>query len=197
MATARSLGVDVMDALPLLGPGMAPRRVEQVARRMLAMQAVVRVANGVAPVGALQWLWHERAITALTASEARFLRKRIGEPRRFRVLVEGLWALAWAMSLVKGPDFCRPRDDDLDALMPLVAVADSGAAFRGRLMPRPVSDLVAACDLSYCLHWALVEEALRPTRRAGKLDPDMVVERRRALEWLLSRRSWGNVVMDT
>ena len=53
-------------------------------------------------------------------------------------------------------------------------------------------------DLFYCYHWACVEKQIRPETKIGKLNPEVVVERRKGLEWLISEeKDWDNISLDT
>lgn len=50
--------------------------------------------------------------------------------------------------------------------------------------------------LSY--HWACVEKQVRPETSIGKLNPEVVLERRRGLWWLISEeQDWNAVSLDT
>ncbi len=62
---------------------------------------------------------------------------------------------------------------------------------------RSDDQIVSAADLAYCLHWAIRQSELEGKRPPGKVPPYVVVERRRALEWLLSDEDWDDVPLDT
>ena len=53
-------------------------------------------------------------------------------------------------------------------------------------------------DLFYCYNWACVEKQLHPETPIGNVNFEVVLERRRALEWLISdERDWFEVGLDT
>ena len=53
-------------------------------------------------------------------------------------------------------------------------------------------------DLHYRYHWATEEKRLRPETEIKDLNPDVLMERRRGLEWLISEESdWFDISMDT
>lgn len=53
-------------------------------------------------------------------------------------------------------------------------------------------------DLFYCYHWACVEKRIRPATQIGDLNPEVVYERRRGLEWLISEESdWNKISLGT
>lgn len=53
-------------------------------------------------------------------------------------------------------------------------------------------------DLFYCYHWACVEKQIHPETPIGNVNFEVVVERRRALEWLISdENDWFNIDLNT
>ena len=53
-------------------------------------------------------------------------------------------------------------------------------------------------DLYYRYHWACVEKQVNPNTNIGLLNPGVVVERRRGLEWLFSEEDdWNKISLDT
>ena len=53
-------------------------------------------------------------------------------------------------------------------------------------------------DLYYRYSWACRENKIDSITRIGKLNPDVVIERRRGLEWLISKETdWFNISLDT
>lgn len=197
LETARRLGVDVMTALPPLEPWLKMRSVDETAARMLGMLAVAAATYGFPRAKARDWLEREGMLDALTEGEARYIEHEVGDVVRFQLQVEGIWALAWAMSMVDELDFSKDCDDDFVAMLPNLKIAEPSTRFRRKLRARPPKEVIGACDLAYCLHWAVRESELSGKWRAGNLKPYVVIERRRALEWLLSTEDWDYVRMDT
>jgi len=53
-------------------------------------------------------------------------------------------------------------------------------------------------DLYYRYHWACVEKRVQPNTNIGPLNPDVVVERRKGLEWVISDiEEWDEISLDT
>ena len=58
--------------------------------------------------------------------------------------------------------------------------------------------IMDALDLFYCYHWACVEKQIHPETPIGNLNHSVVVERRRALEWLISDEAdWFDIQLHT
>jgi len=197
IAAARKLGVHRLATLPLLDANLEMRALEESASRLLAMHPLGGAAYGFDKAKAIAWLNQEGLYGYLTDSERRFLAEGIGEPEPFQYQIEGMWALAWALGLARELDFAKDCDDRFALMFPSVKQHESTAEFRSKLNPRPLDEVVSALDLAYCLHWAIRDAEIHGKPPPGKLKPYVVIERRRAFEWLLSRDKWDEVMMDT
>lgn len=52
-------------------------------------------------------------------------------------------------------------------------------------------------DLYYRYYWACKEKIVNPETSIGRLNSDVVVERRRGLEWIISdTKDWYNISLD-
>ena len=161
------------------------------------MYAVAAVAFGFERAKAVAWLHKESLAGSLTEPEARFVFDSAGPPGRFRLQFEAMWALAWALGVAPELDFAEDCDARFVSMLPNLKECESSGRFRHNITPRLLEPIVAACDLAYCLHWAIRESELAGAPPPGKLKHYLVVERRRALEWLLSAESWDEVSLDT
>ncbi|MGP8199409.1 MAG: DUF4272 domain-containing protein [Limisphaerales bacterium] len=194
---AKGLGADVPTTLPLLDAGLEMRNGEETISRILAMNAVAAIAYGFDKGTAIAWLNQEALTDSLSGRERRFVLEGVGQPDRFKVQVEGAWALAWAIGITNQLNFAKECDNSFVTMLPNLKQGETSANFRKRIHPRPIEQAVAACDLAYCLHWAIRQAELIGRRTPGNLKPYIVIERRRALEWLLSKEAWDEVPLDT
>jgi hypothetical protein len=161
------------------------------------LTAVAAASYGFDRAKALAWLRQEELETSLTNTELHFLEKGEGRPQLFQAQIEGMWALAWALGLVPQLDFWKDCDSRFVAQLPNLKISQSSAELRSKAKLRPTDDVVAACDLAYCLHWTIRQAEIEGKQPRTGLKPYVVVERRRALEWLLSSESWDSVSLDT
>lgn len=197
IAAAKRLGVDVPTTLPLLDAGLEVRSASETISRLLAMNAVAATAYGFDNAKAIAWLNQEALIDSVSDQEKRFVLEGVGQPDRFKAQVEGMWVLAWAMGIANELNFAKDCDNRFVTMLPNLKQSQSSADFCKKANPRPLEQVVAACDLAYCLHWAIRQSELTGKRPPGDLKPRVVVERRRALEWLLSKEAWDEVPLDT
>ncbi len=195
--SARQLGVDVLPTLPLLDADLQMRSANETVSRILAMTAVAASAYGFNREKAIAWLNQEALTEALSETERRFLVEGAGEAEQFKQQVEGMWALAWAIGLADELNFAKDCDARFVTLLPNLRQSESSAGFGKSTSPRPLQQVIASGDLAYCLHWAIRQAELGGKRPPGNLKPYVVIERRRALEWLLSREAWDTVSLDT
>src|SRR5262245_25060563 len=116
--TAQRLGIDVLPWLPLIDAEVEMRALEEVSSRLLAMNVVAATAYGFDRTRGIAWLEQEALIGALTEPERRFVFESVGEPTRFKLQIEGMWALAWASGRTTELDFTRPCDNTFATLLP-------------------------------------------------------------------------------
>ena len=195
--TANKLGVDVSPTLPLLDSGLEMRRADEVISRLLAMNAVAATAHGFDEKKAIAWLNQEALTGSLAEQDKSFVFEGVGQPDRFKLQVESMWMLAWAMGITNELDFAKDCDNRFVTMLPNLKQSQSSIDFRKKVNPRPLEQVVAACDLAYCLHWAIRQAELSGKQPPANLKPHVVVERRRALEWLLSKDVWDEISLDT
>ena len=110
---------------------------------------------------------------------------------------ESCWSLEWALGLI--PDISDSSDIcDCEKAVHLVADCESLDAFREKCSLRPLDELKDMTDYYYRAHWAVVENRLRPETEIGDLNEEVVMERRRGLDWLFAPEDdWFEISLDT
>jgi len=197
LAAAQRLDYSVDVALALLDESSITRSDDEIVDRLLAMLCVAACAYGFDNRKAANWLDREAKVDLLTEAERQFLQTKIGNRQAFMFQIEGIWALAWSIRAVPTLDFGTPCPQDFVTRLPDLKGNGRSAAFREAARVRPLSDIASACDLAYCLHWAIRDAQVRRAQRPGKVDEYVVLERRRALEWLLTEDPWEEISLDT
>ena len=104
---------------------------------------------------------------------------------------EALHALLWVLRLVDDlpPDQMCPRQPVYEQLAPGL---DPGRA-RSDVRMRPLSAIAAMLDFYYCLHWHARKAQYHGDVWDHHIAPSVVLERRRALEWLFQDARWEDV----
>ena len=194
---AVSLGYPPAIPLPIIDDFMEPRPAPRIIERFLALIGVVAVAFGLDRQKARTWLEREGAWSALTDEERTFIVEGSDDSNYFQIRTEALWALAWVLGLVDDLDFSHYCRDKFDAFVPNIWKDEDSARMRPLVRLRSFDEIATACDLACCLHWALRQAWRDGTESPGKLRAYVIWQRRRALEWVLSRHAWDDVPMDT
>lgn len=194
---AEQHGIRIPRSLPKLEPLSVTKDVSQVLDRLFCLNAVAAVAYGFSNHRARAWLDREGLLLSLTKEEADFIGGD-GSREPFQLVVEGAWALAWALRLVPSLDPWAGADAKFVHLLPDLKADEPTARLRERAGSlRSDGELMSALDLSYCLHWAVRDAALTGSRAPGQITGHVIVERRRALEWLFSDVRWDQLALDT
>lgn len=199
-ATAADLGYEVNSVVPLLEELTPVRSSKELADRLLGLFACVASAYGYSRKAARRWIEANGLWSAITESERRFL--ATGEAQKRSELlwrVEGLWCLAWAVSMHDALDVGKACADDFVTMFPPLDLNCDLTQFRSRLNLRSLEDLVEMLDLTYCLHWSIKSATLNgsPVDPTGPLSLRVIEERRRALEWVFDRTDWDEISLDT
>jgi len=182
-------------SLPELEPDLSIRSTHQIADRALSLAAVVAVAFGLPRHRASDWLTSENLTESLSPHERAFVTDGEGVATQFQRHADSLFAFAWVLGIVDSFDFVMPAPKDLVRHFPDLRNGESSRVFRSRIVPRSTNELVPIADAGYCIAWACREEKLQG--RATVANLSTVDERRRSIEWALSKVKWEEVALDT
>lgn len=196
LRTLRGLHGEVTE-LPDIDPVEHVRPAGEVRDRCLALYATVAVAFGLDRTVALKWLATHDLRSFLTAEEESFVRDGVGELQRFRGLIESLWALAWILSVVPRIDWKSMCSNDFIKSFPDPRSGGLASPIGSATATVSAAQLTQQLDVAYVLHHCHVEAALSGDSVPSSVPTDIVVARRRALEWAASSTAWDEVEMDT
>jgi hypothetical protein len=201
-AIIRKHGGQICDWLPSPDPDAPQRDVGAVARRALVLNAMLQIAFK-APIPIIKrWISDNGLEADLVESERSILRKHNAEltdqeQANLFWYIEALWALAWAGGLIDELPFDKPVGNHLASLCPDLQRGEEGSKFVQRMRLRSHTELFRMLDLYYRLHWWTRSAELegQPT---GNVSGDIIMERRKAMEWVLNAQDdWDNVEMST
>lgn len=191
-------------ALPLHGDADFEwmRDARSVADRCHAIAAALALAHR-APVQTVRDAIDEHDLEgALGERELELMRvlegeAEVDEPALQQLLVDIAWreealhALLWALGVVDDlpPDEMCPKQPAYERFAPGL---DPGRAARDARL-RPLAELAAMLDFYYCLHWHARKAQYHGDVWDHQIAPGVVLERRRALEWLFQDARWEDV----
>jgi hypothetical protein len=105
-----------------------------------------------------------------------------------------LWALRKVEKLSLPTSECNV--EMLRSVLP--KLGQSTHAFISSASLRSLSEILDATDLIYRIHWAVRDSQLNRQSIPAQLNPDVVIERHYALNWLtFYAEDWDDVTTDT
>lgn len=192
-----TLGGKICSELPAISRA-AVRDPIEIVGRALAMNAMIQIWYR-APISVVSdWILANQLDTYITPAEEQLLEKRNGELSRKETAdlfwyTESLWALMWAGGLLDEMKFDGPVDFEMSMLSPNLQDRDSVAMFEEKMQVRSYPEIFKMLDLYYRLHW-FARHGQRNGYSTEPIQPDIVMERRRGLEWVLQPGvSWDKV----
>ncbi|MFL6659502.1 MAG: DUF4272 domain-containing protein [Massilia sp.] len=197
-AALAARGLNTPDTLPALvcEEELALRENDAVVERARALLLVALRAESVAsgepmPVATLLSKM-PLADDALSAQEQIFLDQEAPSQNDCAQLIwryESLYLLEWALGLVDVLPFPDAPVDSATTVATLIEM-------RGPRL-RPATEILDALDLHYRLHWHVRQARLKQQGAVAGVDADVVMERHRALNWLVRFQHAGWDDVDT
>ncbi|MCW3062787.1 MAG: hypothetical protein JWQ02_4608 [Capsulimonas sp.] len=194
-------GGKTLDWLPYIDRE-TPRTQADLTARTLILNALVNIAYG-APITVIKkWIADNGLTSHLSSKERALLEKRNEdltdqEKANLHWSMEAVWALIWAGGLTGDIPIDAPVSNTMASLLPNLQKNESSAAFTRKVRLRPYTELYPMLDLYYRAHWS-TENARLHGGSSGKISGDIIMERRKALEWLMDSTSdWDDVEMST
>lgn len=113
--------------------------------------------------------------------------------------VECSYSLAWALGLISTEEMETPcNHPDSHDLFKFVQPFHDFEDFKASCNLRQPSEIMDMLDLYYNYHWACVDNRINSNTNCGELNEEVVMERRKALEWLICNdKNWDSISLDT
>lgn len=199
IALLEALGVPAGDNLPVIESESAtsPRGAKEIAERCIAL-AICAVYGETGDHPMVQdSIEAFAAASFFTPKEKQF----VANPKPAQQeLVDHAWGyecvhvLLWALGYV---DQLKPNTEIADVENEMALIAQTPDLAKGAKL-RPIREILDQADLYYHLHWSAIELRLAG-KESPKLNEEVIVERHRALNWLIRYMSqeWDEISTDT
>ncbi len=194
-------GIDIPATLPLAQADEEALLVDErdAAARALAIWATAVRAEGLERERVLQFVEEAELEDVLSPEERAFLDNPApsqDDRNKFAWRYECLWALLWALGYVEELDFPVSPCDVRRATAMVSSRPPRDFVENAKL--RDVAEILDACDLTYCCHWTGLESQVQVVPPAGRIKPEVAVERLRAFNWLVFEQyaDWDDVRTD-
>ena len=208
--------IAVNEYLPLLQPGESVKlkSMEEVKKRalgsMISIQLACSIRNGEDYGNSLVMIrqmmneWNISIDDLLPKERVLILNKFTQKDNTDEIskqdVIDIVWtyetyySLIWSLDLIGDREFA----DASNICNTVRAVSIAGMINDIASGLRNTEKILDMTDLFYCYHWACEEKRIRPETSTGKLNSEVVVERRRGLEWLISEEEdWNQISLDT
>lgn len=170
------------------------REVDEIADRLLVMNALLQINLGMPLEKILAWLKRYDKLNAISDKEKMLLRRihksGLSELTRsfFSSYADNIWAFLWALCVIEDFSALTPPIDiqqylpDIDSNNPDTTVPENYRYIR------PIGDLYAMLDFYYRLHWYCVDQAT--SNKENSAPPEnRIYHRRKALQWVYDKNS--------
>ena len=98
---------------------------------------------------------------------------------------EAFWALCWCLGFVRDISDASKICDCQKAIALIQGCGSvQNLVKKGKL--RSKEEILDMLDLYFRYNWAINDAKVNPNASIGKLNPSIVIERRRGLEWVVS-----------
>ena len=197
----QSMGIDVIDHLPYLDdPDF--RDSKEVAKRMMILLALFQLHLGAPTEIIKNWIEKNGLQNYLTEEEKKFLKSNFKElPEQDKIdiywYIEAIWAFAWIGGLHNNLTFNSEVEDTLAAMLPDIKANDSADQFINNFKIRNSLEVFEMLDRFYRAHWFSRNNSLTG-KVSDKADLDLIIERRKALEYVCYQEYvWDDISLDT
>lgn len=105
------------------------------------------------------------------------------------------WSLLWALDLITDKELIdASKLCNTERAMAISGMINGITSLR----LRNIDKILEKVYLFYCYQWALDEKKNNPNIKTGNLNYEVVVERRRGLQWLIDEeKDWNNITLAT
>lgn len=196
MKQAERLGYPIDPSLPLIEKPTRTQSEDETFARLMCAFITCACAYGVDKAAGHEWLAKEGFADALTTQETAFLADQGTNESTFQNRVESLYVLAWSLGYIRRIDYHDQGDEDFIHLFPNVRTGQTATLMRAKAKPRSLTHIFRHLDLVHCLDWAIQEAKKQKKKPPGDLHPQVILERKRALEWLLGVADWDGAHED-
>ena len=206
----KKLGIACLETLPVIEDSsqVKLKSLDVICKRAIAslisIQVAFTIANGEDFNEAKPFfenlLERYSVQDALLENEKKVLNNEASEKEILNITwnYEAYWSLVWALGLVDDIEYPYSICD-CDLAINLVVGCKNLEEFKSKCKIRDIEKILDMVDLYYRYHWAVVEKQwANPDTNIGDLNSEVVFERRKGLEWLISSEDdWDEISLDT
>ena len=174
-----------------------PRVLNEIINRALVLNAMYQLHMNAPKFYIADWIEKNSLTTTLTPKEISILSSpdELTDKEHYELFwsLESLWAIAWATNLIHDLPFNDQVGSELANLSPNLQLNENGYKYKSTMKLRPIKSIYEMLDLYYRLHW-WIQTSQKENKSTGDVLLEVVIERRKALEWIINNLSeWDNI----
>lgn len=201
-------GIGVFEGLPMIPSANEVRlkSKDEICRRAIAALFSIQIACEISKQNYnnvkffIDYMKKFEVLDVLNAKEKRLVNGMFDSRDVTDVVweYESYWSIVWSLGLVDDIQDAGQMCDCKKAIH-LVKDCKSYEDFESKCKLRDIEEILDMLDLFYRYHWACVQRAYVDKKLPiGNLNEEIVFERRRGLEWLISEeKDWNDISLDT
>jgi hypothetical protein len=202
IAKLKPKNVPMIQHLPVIedSESAKKRTKEEIAHRAIALCLVAAKGEGLEQATVQKLIKQYHAQDYFTPAEKKFVENPAPAQQdrtQFSWRYEDYWVMLWTLGYVETLDYPEKVCDVPKAVRFLHDSSTEDFIAKAKL--RDLSEILDEADLIYRYDWAVVNAHLKKQNSPAGLDGGVVVERHRALNWLIGYmdQEWDDVTTDT
>ena len=110
---------------------------------------------------------------------------------------ESVWSLFWSLGLIDDIETVN-NECDCNFVLQTVLTSNSYEDFKSKCKLRRKQEILDIEDLYFRYNWAINNFKIDSSTKTGNLNPSIVIERKRGLDWIFSGiDDWNDLNLDT
>jgi len=192
-------GVPYHPHLPLLDENLELRSKEDVCNRVLIDYAIFALANGGGSKFYSSWLQENAVLELLTEDEKKLFKGKLDKTSKNEAFwrLQTLYTYCWIGKIID--HFSWPGSGvDYHEMFEYIPEEISVKSFKKKFKFRDIKEIVQQLDVYYNMHASLIHHELwTDKKQLEAYEIGVFIERRLALEWVLSSLSIEDISLDT
>ncbi len=201
----RTFGVDIDEHLPLIESEEEARirTPQEIAKRAICLTAVTSCAYGDDKAFLIEYLNIKSCYQHLTNLEKIFFNSKKSsrlDEIKYSWQIESLRILLWSIGYANIEPLTFSKCDAYKQVYNnCSSAANDGTSFINNAKLLSKVDILELSDIIYRAHWAVRQNSIDGSTKIGQLDPGVVLEYHRAINWVTRYEDldWDNVTTDT
>lgn len=205
----KNVGITVNLSLPLLEDSVKVQAIDTIAKRIVilfAFKAMVIYEEDRESIKSFLLKSYKDYLSHSEYQVLKRLKLSKQDKVKFSWYSESLYALLWSVNIINSKRMeYPPQEIKIDKhYLDLLPPEEPFLEFKSRLDLREIKSLLLELDFYYHLNWIAKKENEKKIlgffkkNKSSTYNISVIMERRRALEWLIYGESnWNDIVLDT